>query len=273
MAHTSQDDLYDKAIATIGVAAKLPVVRVDREAFLRKQFAGSAHLDAILKDGPHTVFTTEALERRANAIVRTSTAKTATVSFATGLPSNLVTMIPAGAADVVSYFGFALNMAQQLAYLFGEDDVFDGSSDEISEEAKVRLIAYLGAMFGAGGAAALVNNVSKQAGAKIGKDVAKQALTKTAWYPLLKKTGARVGQEVTKKTVEKTITKAVPILGGVVSGGLTYVTFRPMGIRLAATFAQGLRGEIEGLTDLHPDFLASLESDIVTADVVDSAES
>lgn len=272
MAQSSQDDLYDKAIATIGVAAKLPFVRVDREAFLRKQFAGSVHLETIIEHGPHTVFTTEALEKRAKAIVRTSTAKTATVSFAAGLPSNVVTMIPAGAADVVSYFGFALNMAQQLAYLFGEDDVFDGGSDEISEESKIRLIAYLGAMFGAGGAAALVNNVSKQAGAKIGKDVAKQALTKTAWYPLLKKTGARIGQEVTKKTVEKTITKAVPVLGGVVSGGLTYVTFRPMGNRLAETFADGLRGEIEGLADLLPDFVATLVTDVVDAEVVEDTD-
>lgn len=259
VAKASQDDLYDKAIQTVGAVAKLPVVRVDRETFLRKQFADSEHLDAIINNGPHAVFTPEALEKRAKAIVRNSTAKTAAVSFTAGLPSNVALMVPAGAADVASYFGFALNMAQQLAYLFGEDDLFDGGADDISEEAKVRIIAYLGVMFGAGGAAALVNSVSKQAGANVGKKVASQALTKTAWYPLVKKTGALVGQQVTKKTVEKTITKAVPVIGGVVSGGLTLVTFRPMGHRLADTFAKGLRGELETLADLNPDFIASLE--------------
>lgn len=259
MAKSSQDDLYEKAIMTVGAVAKLPIVRVDRETFLRKQFGDSDHLDAIIAQGPHAVFTPEALEKRAKVIVRSATAKTAGVSFAAGLPSNVAVMIPAGAADVASYFGFAINMAQQLAYLFGEDDLFDGGAEDISEEAKIRIIAYLGAMFGAGGAAALVNSVSKQVGANVGKKVASQALTKTAWYPLVKKTGALVGQQVTKKTVEKTITKAVPVIGGVVSGGLTLVTFRPMGHRLAATFAQGLRGEIEGLDDLSPEYLASLE--------------
>lgn len=258
MAQLSQDDLYDKAIQTVGAVARLPIVRVDREAFLRKEFAGSPHIEAIMEKGPHSVFTPEALEKRAKVIVRNATVKTSAVSFAAGLPANPALMLPAGAADVASFFGFAINMAQQIAYLFGEDDIFDGAGEDISEEAKIRIVAYLGAMFGASGAAALVNQVSAQAGAAIGKKVASQALTQTVWYPTLKKTGALIGQKITKKTVEKTITKAVPVVGGVVSGGLTFVTFRPMGHRLADTFARGLRGEIEDLDDLHPDFKASL---------------
>jgi hypothetical protein len=169
-------------------------------------------------------------------------------------------MLPAGAADVASYFGFAINMAQQIAFLFGEEEIFEGTDDQISEDAKIRIVAYLGVMFGAGGAAALVNQVSKKAGANLGKKVAGQALTKTVWYPMVKKVGAIIGQKITKKTVEKTITKAVPVLGGVVSGGLTFVTFRPMGHRLAETFARGLRGELGGLddADLNPEFRATL---------------
>ncbi|GAB2773360.1 hypothetical protein GCM10027039_38330 [Terrabacter koreensis] len=256
----TQDDLYDKTIQTIGAVAKLPVVRVDRESFLRKEFAGSSHLEAIVEHGPHVVFTVEALEKKATAIVRRSTVKTSAVSFVTGMPANPALMLPAGAADVASYFGFAINMAQQIAFLFGEDEIFDGGNDQLSEDAKIRIVAYLGVMFGAGGAAALVNQVSKKAGANLGKKVASQALTKTVWYPVVKKVGAIIGQKITKKTVEKTITKAVPVLGGVVSGGITFVTFRPMGHRLSDTFARGLRGELGAFdeADLNPDFLASL---------------
>lgn len=259
MAKLSQDDLYDKTIQTVTALSKLPVVRVDRETFLRKQFAGSAHIEHIIKNGPNTVYTTDALMVQAKRIVRDSTAKAAGVSFAAGLPANPALMLPAGAADVASYFGFALNMAQQLAYLFGEDALFDGDSRDISEEAKVRLIAYLGVMFGAAGAAALLADVSKQAGMAMGKKVAGKALTKTAWYPLLKKVGGMLGQTITKKTVEKTITKSVPIIGGVVSGGLTYASFRPMGNRLAKTFADGIRGDVGAPTDgdLRPEFKAS----------------
>ena len=91
--------------------------------------------------------------------------------------------------------------------------------------------------------------------------VAAQALTKTAWYPLLKKVGSLVGQKVTKKTVEKTITKAVPVIGGVVSGALTFATFRPMGERLADVFEANIRGEslenrsLDAGMELNPEFL------------------
>jgi len=265
VAQPTQDDLYDKTIQTVGAVAKLPVVRVDREAFLRKEFADSPHLDVILEKGPQAVYTVEALEKMARSVIRNSTVKASGVAFATGLPANPALMLPAGATDVASYFGFALNLAQKVAFLFGEDELFDGGSGQLSEAAKIRVIAYLGVMMGASGAAALVGEVRKKAGVNLGKKVAGKALTKTVWYPVVKKVGAVIGQEITKKTVEKTITKAVPVVGGFVSGGITFATFRPMGYRLADTFAKGLRGELEDLpdlaTDLNPEFLASLDDD------------
>jgi hypothetical protein len=103
------------------------------------------------------------LRQKANSIIKNSTAKTSMASFATGLPGNPAVMVAAGGADVAQYFGFALNLAQELAYLFGEDDLFDDGG-QLSEVAQMRVIAYLGAMFGAAGAAALVSQTSKRAG-------------------------------------------------------------------------------------------------------------
>lgn len=257
MADDSQDKLYATTLQTIGAVSKLPIVRVDREAFLRKQFASSPHLAVILESGPQAVYTVESLRQKANSIIKNSTAKTSMASFATGLPGNRVAMVAAGGADVAQYFGFAINLAQQLAYLFGEDELFDDGG-QLSEAAQIRVIAYLGAMFGAAGAAALVSQTSKLASANLGKKVAAQALTKTTWYPLVKKVGALVGKQVTKKSVEKTITKAVPIAGGFISGGLTYLTFRPMGNRLADTLAANLNGDFDEDLELNPDFAASV---------------
>jgi hypothetical protein len=100
-------------------------------------------------------------------------------------------------------------------------------------------------MFGAAGAGALIVKTSRTVGVNVGKKVATQALTKTTWYPLLKQIGALIGKKVTKKTVEKAITKGVPIIGGLVSGGLTYVTFGPMGRRLADTLVRHVNGEFD----------------------------
>lgn len=268
MDDTTQDKLYATTLQTIGAVAKLPVVRVDREAFLRRQFAGSPHLDVILEQGPHVVFTTASLRLKANGIIKSSTAKTSLTSFAAGLPGNPVVMVAAGGADVAQFFGFAINLAQQIAYLFGEDELFDGG-EQLSDAAQLRVIAYLGAMFGAAGAAALVSQTSVRVGANLGKKVAAQALTRTGWYPLVKKVGALIGKQITKKSVEKTITKAVPIIGGVVSGGLTYVTFRPMGHHLADTLARNLDGEFDDELELNPDFAATL--DVVVAPAGEAA--
>lgn len=259
----SQDKFYATTLQTIGAVAKLPVVRVDREAFLRKHFSNSPHLDVIIKSGPQTVYSTDSLRQKADSIIKSSAAKSSVVSFATGLPGNPVVMVAAGGADVVQYFGFAINLAQQIAYLFGEDELFDGGAGRLSEAAQIRVIAYLGAMFGAAGAAGLLSNTSKIAGANLGKKVAAQALTKTAWYPLVKKVGAVIGMKITKKTVEKTITKAVPVVGGVVSGGLTYVTFRPMGHRLADALVKNLNGDFDDQLELNPSFAATLGRDDV----------
>lgn len=56
MAKKTDEELYDVAITMIGSVAKLPVIRVDREAFLRQQFAGSEYLDEILEHGPQHVY-------------------------------------------------------------------------------------------------------------------------------------------------------------------------------------------------------------------------
>ena len=268
MAERKQDELYATALQTIGAVAHLPVVRVDREAFLRRHFGDSPHIEVILEQGPQAVYSVESLRGKANSIIKSSTTKTSAVSFASGLPGNPLAMVAAGGADVAQYFGFAINLAQQIAYLFGEDELFDGGSAHLSEAAQVRIIAYLGAMLGAAGAAALVSQTSKVAGQNLGKKVAAQALTKTTWYPLVKKVGALVGKQITKKSVEKTIIKAVPVLGGVVSGGLTYITFRPMGHRLADTLVDHLNGDFDDVLDLNPQFAAALNAEVVDGELI-----
>ena len=57
--------------------------------------------------------------------------------------------------------------------------------------------------------------------------------------------------------MEKTITKAIPVVGGLVSGGLTYVTFRPMGHRLADALFRNLNGDFNDQLELTAEFAAN----------------
>jgi len=256
----TQEKFYNTTIDTIGAISKLPIVRVDRDEFLRKQFKDSPYLEDILRYGPQKVYSMESISKKAKKIVNSNTTNTALISFATGIPSNPLVMFPAGGADIAQYFGFSIHMAQQIAYLFGEDNLFHSDSNELSEEAKIRVIAYLGVMLGASGSASLIANISKTAGNNLGKKIANQALTKTTWYPLVKKVAAIIGQKITKKTVEKTITKAIPIIGGVISGGITYAVFKPMGNRLIKTFVMNESVEYKEDMELNKEYKGGVNS-------------
>ncbi|MEM5773680.1 MAG: zinc ribbon domain-containing protein, partial [Anaerolineaceae bacterium] len=66
----------------------------------------------------------------------------------------------------------------------------------------------------------------------VAKKVAAKALTKTWYYPIVKKIAAMLGQKIVKESFAKGVSKAVPVLGGAISGGLTFATFKPMAHRL-----------------------------------------
>ena len=60
----------------------------------------------------------------------------------------------------------------------------------------------------------------------------KKALTKTIYYPVTKKVLAVFGTKLTKTTFAKGVSKAVPLVGGVVSGGLNYFSMKPMAMEV-----------------------------------------
>ena len=227
----------------IALLPQLPFLHVNRKELLRNTFKNSEYLDRILAEEPQTIFIAYFLHKKANEIIQASTNSTSVASFVAGLPCNPALAIAAGSADLTQYFGFALNLAQQLAYLFGEDELFSGG--DVNEQTKGRIVAYLGVMLSAGGAASLVVATSKKAADVMGKRVATQALTKTAWYPLLKKVASLIGVRITKQTVDKAVTKIVPVIGGLFSAGITYFTFQPIGHRLADVFKKNLDGEYD----------------------------
>lgn len=256
---------YNTLVDVIGKATALPLVRVDRETFLATKFKNHPELDRILAEGPTSVLSAEEIRVHARKIVSANTKKTSGIAFMAGLPANFATMVPAGMADTVQYFGFAIRMAQQIGYLYGDTDIF-GSDSELSEEGQNRIIVYLGAMFGVSGAASLVNkSLVPHVSSHLAKKVVSTPLTKTTWYPLLKRIAATLGYKITKQALGKTISKSVPIIGGAVSGGLTWVTFKPLGKRLIEVFE-------DQLCDSGIEATAQPEWDMIDAEVLADAD-
>ena len=57
------------------------------------------------------------------------------------------------------------------------------------------------------------------------------------------------------------MSKAIPVIGGCISGAITYATFNPMGSRLADIFVKMLNGEYDVEMELNPAFLEKLNTD------------
>ena len=64
------------------------------------------------------------------------------------------------------------------------------------------------------------------------KQLTKQALTKTSWYPVMKHCLRYIGINLTKKSFAQGVSKVIPVIGGVVSGGMTFVSLQSQSTRL-----------------------------------------
>ncbi len=113
-------------------------------------------------------------------------------------------------ADIIQYFGFVVRIVQKLAYLYGYPEFILYNDEETLDEDATEELAYLIAvMFG----------VEEQDEKAVGEKMGKLTLAKGAVAP-------------------------VPILGGVLSGGLTYGTLRQNANRLKNNLSEQFDDEV-----------------------------
>ena len=214
-------------------ALKLPGVKVNRALFLREQFkdADAELIESIIQHGSVQAGCDQStLRKMAQHLVNQRTLASTGASFAAGLPGGLAMAVTIP-ADVAQFYGVALRMAQELAYLYGEGDLWqDGELN--NERVTNQLMLYCGVMLGVTGATQLVRLMSSALAKQALKKLPQKALTKGLVYPVVKSVAKFFGVRMTKSIFAKGISKAVPIIGGVVSGGMTLASMRPMGMRL-----------------------------------------
>jgi len=87
-------------------------------------------------------------------------------------------------------------------------------------------------MFGVNGAASTITKLSGSATQKASKSIASKDLTKSTIYPIVKKIARILGIKITKETYAKGVSKTIPVIGGFLSGGITYASYKPMANKL-----------------------------------------
>lgn len=225
--------------AVINKALESSLVKVDRKVFLCECFKGTEYdMELILERGPiaalcdRNFIAAKAKELSMKRVIGTSA-----VSFAAGLPggSLLGVTIP---ADVLQYTAAMLKLSQELCYLYGAEDFWAEGNDV--EDVKSRLIVNAGAMLDIDGGAELLRLTAANETPEGGIfEAAVKHITRDA------------GKELAKNAAMGGAAKVLPLIGGLVSGGVTYATLTPMGKRFAALMDEAVfdYGEVKMAAD------------------------
>lgn len=228
--HAAEKELALETI--ISSAVQIPGVKVNRSKFLSETFAAEdAEIQDILDLGPiEAQFPQDRLSVLAHKLILTRSSQSSLASFVAGIPGGfaMAATIP---ADVLQFFGMALRLAQELSYLYGAQDLWQDEQID-DEKVKNQLLLYCGVMFDVSGAVSGVRVLTTQIAKTALKRLPQKALTKTFWYPIIKQIGKSIGIKVTKSTVAQGFSKAIPVIGGVISGGLNFASMMPMANRL-----------------------------------------
>ncbi|MGB3697709.1 MAG: hypothetical protein WBA05_09775 [Gordonia sp. (in: high G+C Gram-positive bacteria)] len=220
---------------TLSAAAQLPGVRITRDDFLRTElnrFCLADQVDLAIRTTPAEAgIPINLLDQIAASVIKYETSKVTAISAAAGLPGGFAAFA-AVPADVAQYFGHVLRVVQKLAYLYSWPDLFDPDGAGMDTATESMLTLFVGIMFGVNAAQAGVAKVSVLIAAEVTKKLPQKALTKGTIYPIVKKVAAAMSVKMTKQIFARGVSKAVPIVGAVVSGGLTLATFLPMSKRL-----------------------------------------
>jgi hypothetical protein len=201
---------------------KLPGSKIDREIFLQKQYeqyCDAGTVERILQNGAvNACVELTLMDKIASDIIGQHTKMTTAVSFAAGIPGGLA-MAATIPADIAQFYYHVIIVAQKTAYIYGL-----GNVDEDNEYFTSLLTVLIGVMAGIEEANKTMNELMR---AQFTKSLGKITLGK-----ILDKTVIRIarviGLNLTKRSVLKSAAKVVPIIGGLVSGSVTLLSFLPM---------------------------------------------
>jgi len=215
---------------------RLRGVRISREDFLRQELRklhlSDAEIECAIASNPLSAgVSRKSLDKLANDAISFETKKSTALSFAAGIPGGFA-MLGTVPADLTQYYVHSLRIMQKLAYLYGWKE-FLTDLDDVDDETIAQMGLFFGVMLGVAGAAESLRDFARVIVAPaIEKRIARKALMKTTWYPVVKKSLKFIGVSVTKQSMAKTVSKIVPLIGGVISGGMTFVSLQTQANRL-----------------------------------------
>lgn len=218
---------------------KVPGIKINREAFLRKElfkkYPQEVIDDAIKYNPMHANISQEDIEKIVDEVIQYERMCVSGISTALGMPGG-VSMVATIPADIAQYYGYMLRATQKLLYLYGFPEIeLKEKEQTFDTETMNTLIVCMGVMYGVAGANNALKAMAKALGTGVEKQLINKALTKGTIYPIVKSVSKWFGVKMTKEVFAGFFKKAIPVIGGVVGGGITYASFKPCCDRLRKT--------------------------------------
>ena len=234
---------------------RLPGVKINREEFLRKElfkkFPNDVIEDAIKFNPKHANIPIEEINFLADEVIKYERNCVSGISAALSMPGG-ISMVATLPADIVQYYGYMLRATQKLMYLYGfpEIDVTENKHGFDSETINI-LILSLGVMYGAAGANNALKSIAKALATGVEKKQMKKALTKGTIYPIVKSVSSWFGKKMTKDVFAGFFKKSIPVIDGIVGGGITFFSFKPC--------CDNLKKSLQNTMLSNPDYIPSTE--------------
>lgn len=218
---------------------RFPGIRINRADFLQKElqkhFPQEVIDDAIKNNPMHAGIPAKAIDKLANEVIKYERICASGISTALGMPGGFA-MVATISADIAQYYAYMLRATQKLMYLYGfpEIDLSESGQTFDSETINI-LIVCMGVMYGVASANTALKSLAKALATGVEKQLLRKALTKGSVYPIVKSVSKWFSIKMTKGVFAGFFKKAIPVIGGVVGGSITYVSFKPCCDKLKAS--------------------------------------
>jgi len=215
-------------------ALAIPGARISRAAYLKQELS-KRYSDEVVQKAISTTpakagIPSSAIDSIAKSSVAWHRSGVSATSMLISLPGGwwMAGTIP---ADLAQYFWHVVVVVQKLAYLYGWPELFEGEA-EPDDETLLVVTVFIGVMFGAATAAKLLNELAERVGAQVAKRLPQQALTKWGLYNLARQVAKWIGVQLTKQSFARTLAKVIPVVSGLISGTISWISFSVMTKRL-----------------------------------------
>ena len=118
----------------------------------------------------------------------------------------------------------------------------------------------MGVMYGVAGANTALKSMAKALGAGVEKKLINKALTKGTIYPIVKSVAKWFNVRMTKEVFAGFFKKSIPVVGGVIGGSITYLSFKPCCEKLKIT--------LENTKLSNPKYIETIEENIMTDNIL-----